>query len=129
MKKKIEVIKTNINRDRRLTRKKQYVITTEVHVKRGTRLIIDDGVTILIENGKKTGQKIGRAALVFDQGSILSAKNFHIRADPICSAPPKHGSPTLSVILFDTGDDHRYRRGQHTRSIIRSGHRVTTNLE
>ena len=79
-KKRIEVIKKNINRDRRLTRKKQYVITTEVHVRRGARLMIDDGVTILIENGKKTGQKIGRAALVFDQGSILIAKNFQIRA-------------------------------------------------
>lgn len=86
----VEIIKANITRNRRLTAKKQYVISSEVHVKKGIRLMIDDGVTILIQNGKKERLMLKRAAFIFDQGSALRAKKFQIKACDQNNKPIKY---------------------------------------
>ena len=66
-----------------------YVIEGEVHVTEGVRLTIEDGVTILIKNGKIRRRTIDRRALVFDQGSKLVAGSFWVRAAGVDGRPEK----------------------------------------
>lgn len=57
-----------------------YVATTDVRVRDGAKLIVEDGVTILIRNGLVPASPIGHAALIFEQGSALDAQRLSIRA-------------------------------------------------
>ena len=75
-----EIIDSDIKSNRRLTPKKIYVIASEVRVLTGVRLIIEDGTTILIMNGLQPKCHLLRAALIFDQGSILRAGRCYIKA-------------------------------------------------
>ena len=78
--KPIEVISSNITKDRRLSDRKTYVIEGEVHVVRGVKLTIADRATILLVNGVFPKSLVRRSVLVFDQGSQLAAKRFYVRA-------------------------------------------------
>lgn len=80
MTKPIEIIKSDITSSRRLTPKKLYVITSEIRVRKGVRVVIEDGTTILIMNGLQPECHLLRAALIFDQGSILRASRFYVKA-------------------------------------------------
>ena len=75
-----EIIESDITTNRRLSNKKVYVIATEVRVHKGVRVIIEDGTTILVMNGLKPKCRLLRAALIFDQGSILRASRFYVKA-------------------------------------------------
>ena len=66
-----------------------YLVDGEVHVLAGVRLRIEDGVTILIKNGKIKRRTIDRSALVFDQGSRLDAMTFHVRAAGLDGRPER----------------------------------------
>lgn len=80
MNKKIEVLDADISRNRRLSARRTYVVTTEVHVKEHATLTIENGTTILIKNGLVADSKLRRAALIFDQGSALRARRVYIKA-------------------------------------------------
>ena len=73
MTKKIEILDTDISGRRRLSARRIYVVTTEVHVKANATLTVENGTTILIKNGPVAESKLRRAALIFDQGSALRA--------------------------------------------------------
>lgn len=76
----IEILKGNITSNRRLSAKKIYVVAAEVRVRKNVTLTVEDGATILIQNGKIHGSKLKRAALIFEQGSLLRAKKLFVRA-------------------------------------------------
>ncbi len=57
-----------------------YVITAEVHVRRGVTLTIDDGVEVRIRNGTVGGRLLTCRALIFDAGSSLAARNVVFQA-------------------------------------------------
>ena len=80
MSKKVEILDTDITRNRRLSARRIYVVTTEVHVKEHATLTIENGTTILIKNGLVADSKLRRAALIFDQGSALRARRVYIKA-------------------------------------------------
>ena len=80
MTKKIEILDTDISGRRRLSARRIYVVTTEVHVKANATLTVENGTTILIKNGPVAESKLRRAALIFDQGSALRAKRVYIKA-------------------------------------------------
>ncbi|MGI9142643.1 MAG: hypothetical protein ACR2IJ_05585, partial [Fluviibacter sp.] len=82
-----EIIKSDITTNRRFSNKKVYVVATEVHVRQGVRVIIEDGTTVLIMNGLHPECHLLRAALIFDQGSILRAKRVYVKA---CNASYRH---------------------------------------
>ena len=75
-----EILQGNITRNRRLSASKIYVIRSEVRVRKNVRLIIEDGVSLLIQNGKLPKAHFQRASLIFDQGSILRAQRFTVKA-------------------------------------------------
>ena len=75
-----EILQGNITRNRRLSARKIYIICSEVRVRKNVRLIIEDGTTLLIQNGKLPKAHLLRAALIFDQGSILRAQRFTVKA-------------------------------------------------
>jgi len=77
---KVQVITTDITRNRTLRRGRLYVIADEVHVRAGARLTIEDGVTILVRNGRIPRAKLRRCALIFDPGSRLAAGRVTLRA-------------------------------------------------
>lgn len=57
-----------------------YVITAEVHVRRGVTLTIEDGVEVRIRNGVGRWRLLTARALIFNSGSSLQAKNVVFRA-------------------------------------------------
>lgn len=57
-----------------------YVATADVRIRSGAKLVVEDGVTILILNGLVPSSPIGHAALIFEQGSALQAGRLYIRA-------------------------------------------------
>ena len=75
-----ETISANITSDLTLKADKNYFIDAEVHVLSGVALRIEDGVTILLKNGAITSKTLNRAALVFNPGAKLDAKNVFFRA-------------------------------------------------
>lgn len=77
---KYEILQGNITRNRRLSAHKIYVICAEVRVRKNVRLTIEDGSTLLIQNGKLPKAHLLRAALIFEQGSVLRAQRFTIKA-------------------------------------------------
>ncbi len=78
--KPIEVISSNITKDRKLSDKRTYVIEGEVRVVSGVRLTVADRATILLVNGVFPQSLVRRSVLIFEQGSQLAAKRFTIRA-------------------------------------------------
>lgn len=77
---RIELIDRNITRNRRFKADRMYAITQEVHVKKHVKLTIEDGTTILIQNGPKSDSRLLRAALIFNKGSRLKAQCFCVSA-------------------------------------------------
>ena len=75
-----EILDTSIKRDIRLSAKKSHIVTTEVRVKSGVTLTIEDGAEILICNGPVQQSKLRRAALIFEPGSALKAKRVYVRS-------------------------------------------------
>lgn len=76
----VEVIRGDITKNRTLRSSKVYVIEGEVRVKKSVTLKVEDKTTILIVNGEFRRSSILRSALIFDQGSALSAQRFYVRA-------------------------------------------------
>jgi hypothetical protein len=64
-----------------------YVITAEVHVRRGVTLTIDDGVEVRIRNGTIRGRLLTCRALIFDSGSSLRAQNVVFQAADDANQP------------------------------------------
>jgi uncharacterized membrane protein YgdD (TMEM256/DUF423 family) len=86
MNKTIEVISSDILKNKTLSDKKLYVIEGEVRVRKGVTLTVRDKVTILLVNGVFSKSVVRRSALIFAQGSALFAKRFYVKA---CSAKHK----------------------------------------
>lgn len=86
---KAQLITTDITRSRTLRRGRVYVIANEVHVRAGVRLTIDDGVTILIRNGRIPSARLRRCAFLFDPGSRLVAGQVTFRACGAESRPER----------------------------------------
>lgn len=86
---KLQSITTDVARNRTLRRGRTYVIANEVHVRAGARLTIEDGVTILIRNGRVPGAPLRRCALIFDPGSRLVAGRVTFRACNASGRPEK----------------------------------------
>jgi hypothetical protein len=80
MTKQLEIINKNIIKSKTLRNSKIYVIDSEVHVKSGVKLTIEDNTTILITNGAKNNTLLRRSALIFDQGSELRAQRLNVKA-------------------------------------------------
>lgn len=78
--KTLEHLPEAITGTQRLVAGVTYVVTTDVRVRDGAKLIVEDGVTILILNGLLPSSPIGHAALIFEQGSALDAGRLSIRA-------------------------------------------------
>ncbi len=57
-----------------------YILKGEVHVAAGVTLTIEDGVTVLITNGRTAGRSLDTSALIFDSGSKLRAKTVYFQA-------------------------------------------------
>ncbi|MCX5494401.1 hypothetical protein OSH11_06795 [Kaistia dalseonensis] len=57
-----------------------YVVTSDVRVRKGATLVVEDGATILIQNGIVPSSEIRHAALIFEQGATLKAGRLFIRA-------------------------------------------------
>jgi len=68
-----EVISSDIVRNTTFTYGKTYIIESEIHVRSGITLTIEDGVTVLIRNGQRAIRNITTSALVFDSGSRMVA--------------------------------------------------------
>ncbi|MFM7137325.1 MAG: hypothetical protein ACKO1M_09705, partial [Planctomycetota bacterium] len=64
-----------------------YVITAEVHVRRGVTLTIADGVEVRIRNGLGRWRLLTSCALIFDAGSSLRAQNVVFQAADQANAP------------------------------------------
>lgn len=75
-----EIISSNITRHLRLFARKIYVVTSDVHVKKGVKLSVEDGTVIYIQNGLNKKLKLRRSALIFDPGSTLRAKSIFVKA-------------------------------------------------
>lgn len=76
----IQLITADIKRSCNLSADTVWVVDREVHVLDGAELSIADGTRILILNGVVPSSRIGRAALIFDPGSTLSAARFSVYA-------------------------------------------------
>jgi len=85
----IEVITSNIKKNKTLHAGKTYVIEGEVHVAKGVTLTISDRVTILLVNGVFPKSLVRRSVLIFDQGSRMSAKRLYVKAADINHKPIK----------------------------------------
>lgn len=77
---KPQLLTADITRPRTLRRGRTYVVANQVHVRAGARLTIEDGVTILIRNGRIPKAALRRCALIFDPGSRLVAGRVTFRA-------------------------------------------------
>ncbi|QWD86071.1 hypothetical protein AOC19_04220 [Polynucleobacter asymbioticus] len=69
-------IRKNLN----LSASKIYVIKGEVRVLKNVKVTARNGVRILLVNGVFKSSRLKRSALIFDQGSRLSAKKMHLMA-------------------------------------------------
>lgn len=87
---KIEIIKANIRKSKNLKAGTTYIIEGEVHVVKGVTLTIEDKVTILLVNGVFPKSIVRRSALIFDQGSAMSAKRLYIKAADTSHKPVKN---------------------------------------
>ncbi len=87
---KTELISQHIKKNTNFKANVIYVIDAEVRIASGVTLTIEDKTTILITNGVKPKSSIRRSALIFDQGSILKAKRFYVKAANEQYKPVKH---------------------------------------
>ena len=78
--KRIVSITNNIEENKILRAKYNYFIDGEIHVLSGVTLKIEDGVTVLVRNGKINGALLNRSALIFDTGSKLEARKVYFKA-------------------------------------------------
>lgn len=76
----ISLLTADIARNTTLRAGITYVIAAEVHVRPGVTLTIEDGVTVLIRNGRRPGPLLTANALVFDSGSRLRAASVTFAA-------------------------------------------------
>ena len=76
----IQLISADITCSCNFSAETVWVVDREVHVLDGAELSIADGTRILILNGVVSSSRIGRAALIFDPGSTLSAARFSVYA-------------------------------------------------
>jgi len=90
MNKTIEIISSDILKNKTLSDKKTYVIEGEVRVRKGVKLTIRDKVTILLVNGVFSKSVVRRSTLIFAQGSTLSAKRVYIKACTVQHKPVKN---------------------------------------
>lgn len=67
------LVTTDLVRDTVWRAGRTYLVDGEVHVRRGATLTIEDGVTVLIRNGRRPQRLVDTSALVFDSGSALRA--------------------------------------------------------
>lgn len=74
------VISGDITKNTTFKQGSTYVIAGEVHVRPGVTLTIEDGVTVLIRNGRIRGQLLTCPALIFDSGSRLVAKTVYFKS-------------------------------------------------
>ncbi len=77
---KINVINKDITRNMHFSAGRVYAITALVRIRKNVTLKVDDGVTILIQNGFKEKSPLARSALVFEKGSKLRAQRLYVRA-------------------------------------------------
>jgi hypothetical protein len=75
-----ETVSTDITRNTTFRKGTTYLIKGEVHVAAGVTLTIEDGVNVLIANGRTTGRLLDTSALIFDSGSKLRAKTVYFQA-------------------------------------------------
>jgi hypothetical protein len=76
---KTQILNSLIERDIRLPSRMVHVVTSEVRIKSGVTITIEDGAEILICNGPIQSSKLRRAALIFEAGSALKAKRVFVR--------------------------------------------------
>ena len=69
----LSILSSDISSNTTLRIGRTYLIDGEVHVLRGVRLTIEDGVTVLIRNGYRARRTLDTSALIFDSGSQLNA--------------------------------------------------------
>ncbi len=75
-----EILKGPITETLWLKAGRRYVVRSDVRVRKGATLVVEDGATILIQNGIVPSSEIRHAVLVFEQGSALKAERLYIRA-------------------------------------------------
>lgn len=76
-------VSADIAEDTTFTNNNRYIITTEVHVKTGVTLTIENNTQILIRNGVEMPKKptsTRRPSFVFDAGSVMLAEDVYFRA-------------------------------------------------
>jgi len=71
------IIKSDIDNSQVFYKKNIYIILGEVHVLAKVKLTIEDGTTIYLVNSR---YKLKNSSLIFNNGSILIAKHFIMRA-------------------------------------------------
>jgi hypothetical protein len=81
------VVASDIVRNTTFRQGTTYVIDAEVHVRAGVTLTIEDGVTVLIRNGRIQGPTLTSRALIFDTGSRLVAKTVSFGAADDANRP------------------------------------------
>jgi len=86
----ITVVAADITRDTTFRQGTTYLIDGEVHVRAGVTLTIQDGVTVLIRNGRIQGPTLTSRALIFDTGSRLVAKTVTFQAADDSGRPVEH---------------------------------------
>ena len=74
------VVSADIDRNTTFRAGTTYLVEGEVHVRSGVTLTIEDGVTVLIRNGRRPRRTIDTSALVFDGGSRLRARTVYFKA-------------------------------------------------
>lgn len=81
------VVASDIVRNTTFRQGTTYVIDAEVRVRAGVTLTIEDGVTVLIRNGRIQGPTLTSRALIFDTGSRLVAKTVSFGAADDANRP------------------------------------------
>ena len=76
----VELISADLTHSCTWSAETVWVVDREVHVRDGVKVTIADGARILIANGVVPSSRFGRAALIFDPGSNLSAARFSVSA-------------------------------------------------
>lgn len=76
----VSVVSTDIDRNTTFRAGTTYVVDGEVRVRAGVTLTIEDGVTVLIRNGRRMNRTLTANALIFDSGSRLRARTVYFKA-------------------------------------------------
>ena len=103
-------ISADISADTTLVSSNRYIITTEVHVKQGVTLTIENNTLILIRNGVEFAAKptsTRRPSLIFDTGSTMLAEDVYFKA---CDDTNQPVNKALNAGLFLLGSSSMTRR-------------------